>query len=319
MTREIDFTAPNCKDTLASGLNFYSQNFGFPDSKTWALHWIKQNLPDEYDRLKAAKDTQFSNRGFVCRMIARGLEVSQAQLESLAAFFKAIQTDPKPVEVDPSPSIQSTRKKAAPNIIIHQLEDIVDAILSDNDPTEVSIPTDVKQLEVARAWMEKEILEASEQISKHQAILMKLEDAYARCGGMVSGLKKVSTKVIKPVPPSKTPAAQAIKTMTYQKEDKDLGIVSLSPGKIVGARKVFAYQTNYKYGMLFVAKGSEGLSVSNSSIRGFDEEQSFMKTIRKPKEFFSSANIFLELGLQTSKRTKITSHINDKTILVAIE
>ena len=37
MTKEINFKDPNRTDTLASGLNHYSQSFDFKDSKKWAL------------------------------------------------------------------------------------------------------------------------------------------------------------------------------------------------------------------------------------------------------------------------------------------
>ena len=95
--------------------------------------------------------------------------------------------DPKPAKL--------VRKKVDSNSIIFQLEDVVDAILSDNEQPSVSIPVDVKQLDDARAWMEKEITHAAEQIAKQQEILNQLEDVYTRCGGIAEKLLDSATSL----------------------------------------------------------------------------------------------------------------------------
>lgn len=315
MTKEIDFTDVNCKDTLGSALNFYSQHFDYSDSKKWALDWLKKQYPDEYERLKNEPDRSFSNRGYVCRMLQRGFKGTNELYDQLTTFFKGI--TPRVVDVDPSQS----KKKASTvtvNEIILRIEDAIDDILSDREPRTIDLSIDTKKLADCRSWIEKEVLEASEQIEKFKAILSCLETTYRRAGGISEKLVKTPSKAPTTVPQKKV-AIQAIKTVTYLKEDKELGLVSVSPAKIVGAKKAFLYQTKYKVGMVFVAKEGETLTITGSSIRNFDSSQSYMKTIRKPKEFFKANNIFVEIGALLSKRQSITSHISDTTIIVKAE
>ena len=315
MTKEIDFTDPACRDTLGSALNFYSQNFDHSHSKKWALMWLHHNAPEEHERLKNEPDRAFSNRGFVCRMLQRGFKGTDDLHDRLMQFFKSI--TPQPINTTPAPK-KKLPVKMTVNEAILQIEDVIDDIMSDKDPRPINLPLDPKQLVTCRQWIEKEVLEASEQIEKFKAILACLEDTYARAGGVVEQLTKAKPKVQSQLPTKKV-ASQAVKTTTYLKEDKELGVKSVSPAKVVGAKKAFVYQTKYKIGMVFIAKEGETLSINGSSVRNFDPAQSYMKTIRKPKEFFQSANIYVELGAQTSKRQAVTSHIADSMIIVNAE
>lgn len=314
MTKEIDFADPNCRDTLASGLNHYSQNFDYSHSKKWALAWLSEHCPDEHIRLKDEPERSFSNRGFVCRMLKRGFKGSNDLHDRLLAFFKAI--TPREIEQ----SAQAPRRKPIKisiNEAILQIEDAIDDILSDKDPREINLPIDQKQLLECKGWIEKEVLDVSEQIEKFRAILACLESTYVRSGGIVEKLVKSKPKA---QPQTKQKVASLVaKTATYMKEDKELGLVSVSPARIVGANKAFVYQTKYKIGMVFVAKEGETLTVTGSSIRNFDPAQSYMKTIRKPKDFFKAKNIYVELSVQTSKRQAVTSHIADTMIIVNTE
>lgn len=314
MTKEIDFTDPTCRDTLGSALNFYSQNFDYSHSKKWALVWLLKHAPEEHDRLKNEPDRAFSNRGYVCRMIHRGFKGSDDLHDRLMRFFKAI--TPRSTDTAPTPK-KKLPAKVTINEAIMQVEDAIDDIMSDRDPRSITLPIDAKQLVTCREWIEKEVLEASEQIEKFKAILACLETTYSRAGGVVENLIKSKPKVQQQ--PVKKVASQAVKTTTYQKEDKELGIVSISPAKVVGAKKAFVYQTKYKIGMVFIAKEGETLTINGSSVRNFDPAQSYMKTIRKPKDFFTAKNIYVELGAQTSKRQAVTSHIADSMIIVNAE
>lgn len=316
MKNDINFNDPNCTHTLASGLSHYSNEFGFEHSKKWALDWIKDAMPAEYERLKNAKDTLFSNRGFVCRMIKNGLKVSPEQTLKLVEFFRGINTDPKPVEKAEEP--RNKKAVSQVNQIIFQLEDVVDAILSDGEPSTVTVPVDPKQIKEAQAWIEKEAIEAAEQISKHQAILAQLESVYERCGGIKSKLVKPAAKPAAKAKPDHADKAKAVKTMTYQKEDTELKVTSLSPAKLVGAKKALLYNTKHRTVCVYAAKPGQTLSVSGSSIRGADESKSYSKVVRKPAEFFAVANRMAAAELLNSKPRNVGMHVSDTMLIVEV-
>lgn len=310
---------PNFKDTdisLINGLRFYNEHCNFSHSKAYALEWIKTHLPDEYERLKDEKEHKFSNRGFVCRMWKNGLVLSDQQKHDLAKFFLNMPTTvPEVEERDPAPKRKPAEKM---NTIIFQMEDVVDAILSDNEPKPVEVPVDKAQLTEAQAWLEKQIIDAQEQVEKQKAILEQLTSVYERCGGIKNKIAPAKPKA----KPKETPAtlnadkAKAVKTMTYQKKDEELGIESLSPARLVGAKAAILYNTKYRTLLRFVAKPGETLVVSGSSIRNHDEEKSTSKKVRKPKDFFAVNDRWKAYDLLKTTERKATTHVSSEMMII---
>ena len=320
MTKEINFKDAGCTYTLASGLNHYSQNFDFKDSKKWSLEWIKTHLPDEYERLKDEKEHKFSNRGFVCRMWKNGLVLSDQQKHDLMKFFLNMPTTvPEAEDRDTTPSPKRKPVEVV-NTVIFQMDDVIDAILSDQEPKPVEIPVDKSKLNEAQAWLEKQIIDAQEQVEKQKAILEQLTSVYERCGGIKSKLAPAKPKV----KPKETPAtlnadkAKAIKTMTYQKKDEETGVESLSPARLVGAKAAIIYNTKYRTLMRFVAKPGEVLAVSGSSIRNHDETKSTSKKVRKPKDFFAVDDRWKAYDLLKTTERKATTHVSSEMMIIEV-
>lgn len=319
MIKDIDFKDTGCTDTLASGLNYYSQYNDYKDSKKWALDWLKVHLPDEYDRLKDEKEHKFSNRGFVCRMMKNGLVLSEQQKQNLAKFFINMTTTvPEIEEQDTAAPKRKPVEKV--NTVIFQMENVVDDILTDSEPKPVTVPVDKAQLAEAQAWLEKEIIEAQEQVEKHKTILEHLTSVYERCGGIKSKLSpskpKAKAKAKETVATINVDKAKAVKTMTYQKKDAELGIESLSPARLVGAKAAILYNTKYRTLLRFVAKPGESLVVSGSSIRNHDEEKSTSKKVRKPAEFFAEKDRWTAYALLKTTERKATTHVSSETMII---
>lgn len=316
MSKEINFKDPCCTETLLSGLNYYSQYFDFKDSKRWALEWIKTHLPDEFDRLKDEKEHKFSNRGFVCRMWKNGLVLSDQQKHDLMKFFLNMPTTvPEVEERAPAPKRKHAEKA---NTVIFQMEDVIDAILSDSEPKPVEVPVDKAQLIEAQAWLEKQIIDAQEQVEKQKAILNHLALVYERCGGIRSKITPVKTKAkLKETATTiNAEKAKAVKTMTYQKKDDELGIESLSPARLVGAKEALVYNTKYRTMIYFVAKPGEVLAVSGSSIRNHDETKSTSKTVRKPKDLFAENDLWKAYNLLKTAERKATTYVSPETMII---
>ena len=320
MSKDINFRDPACKHTLASGLNYYSQTFDFKDSKKWSIDWIQQHLPDEYDRLKDAKEHLFSNRGFVCRMIKNGLEVSEQQKHDLNKFFMGINTTrvvEETKETEPKPKRKPVEKV---NEVIFQMDDVVDAILSDEEPKPVTIPIDKSQLIEAQGWLEKQIVDAQEQVAKQQAILEQLISAYERCGG-------IKEKLSKPKKPAKvkdtkeslnTEKANAVKTMKYLKKNEELGIESLSPARIVGSQEALLYNAKYRTLIRYVAEPGKTLTVSGSSVRNWDQTKSTSKTVRKPKETLLVKDVWAAYDLVKTTAKTPNSRVNEEVLILSV-
>lgn len=324
MSKEIDFTDPKCTETLTTGLNHYSATFGFPESKRWSLDFLKKNFPDEAERLAGVAPERFSNRGYVCRMMHKGLRLPQETRDDLIKFFKEISTEPKPVEEVDSAEPKTRKKvKITTNPVIYQLEDVQDAILTDQEPKPVTVPADTAVVTEAKVWIEKEVLDVSEQIVKFKAMLDALEDVYGRCGGVVKGLKR---KPAKPAKPAKVVKIEKIKTaikvnaeLRYQEVDEETKVASLAPSKVIGAKRVMLYDGKYKAATLLVAATDAGLTISGQQIGNFDPDASSSRAVRHPKDFVTATNPFIEYNVLTSKLRLTIGKVMASQIFLAVE
>ena len=110
------------------------------------------------------------------------------------------------------------------------------------------------------------------------AILRTLQDHY------VKNQKPRKKRTVK-FDPSK-----AVKKVNYMKSCDELGISSIDPKKIIGAKKLVIFNTKYRYLQVFEASGHDGLMVKGTTIQNFDKDRSLMKTLRDPKSVLSKIN-----------------------------
>lgn len=82
-------------------------------------------------------------------------------------------------------------------------------------------------------------------------------------------------------------AVKATSDVKFRREDTEYQLVSADPSQIVGAKGVLVFNTkNRKIGLYF-AEDDSGLSISGTTIHGFDTK-STQKTLRKPMEQLES-------------------------------
>lgn len=304
-------------------LDEYRQQYTSEDSKRWSLDWLKVNIPEEYDRLKNAKETLFSNRGFFCKLIDTGFNATDKQISALKDYFKSIDLNRKSLtEVDDTVKKYPQRKVDKISRIIYQLEDVIDAI-SSNEEFEPIVISPNDDLRGAIEWCEKEIFEIQDSIDKLKQIEDVLKSTYERCGGIAKSLKKISNKPThKVIAPSKSLQQQKkdAQKISYKKIDKDNGLISLNPERVINASKVLLFNTKYKILHRFVASKGIKLSLSFSSIRGFDIEKSSARSIRvNPKDFFSKGDSIREFDNLNTKLSQVISRINSETVIVGAE
>lgn len=79
------------------------------------------------------------------------------------------------------------------------------------------------------------------------------------------------------------PPEQIVKKVLFLEKDNEIGISSLKPTELVGAAKLWVYNTKTRKLGCYRAKNDAGLSAKGTTILNYDEKQSTTKTIRKPK------------------------------------
>ena len=119
-------------------------------------------------------------------------------------------------------------------------------------------------------------------------------------------------------------ADKLVAKLKYKKSDEPLKLVSINPTDIIGAKELWVYNTkSRKLGKYVAAEFSE-LGVKGTTITGYDEHKSVMKTLRKPeeklKEFKAAGKVQLRKFLEDINATdaKMNGRINEEIVLLKV-
>lgn len=314
----------NDKISFIRALNYYSQYHSFEDSKKWALDWLSEQYPSIYGKIKDAKDYQFSNRGFICRMIKRGYNPSLDMVRELIGFFESINPLAKKAESEVD-SGYIPRKMNQPNMIVCALEDVIDSILSEKELPQIQLPVEPKVLKDARLWCDTQMIEFQEQVNKYQSLIDYFKDITVRISDIEEGSIK---SIVKKPEVSQTRsqelrnAAKLVEMVRCPLKIEEFGFVGLSPIKIIGSKKIMVYNTESRRAMVYVAMEGETLSVSRTAIKNFDESRSLSKTIRKPGNFFlalnNKANPFKLFDNTSTTPQQARCRLNEEVVIIAV-
>lgn len=133
--------------------------------------------------------------------------------------------------------------------------------------------------------------------------------------------KKASRAVRKP----KVKAAiKQIDRLQYLKESKEYRVASVNPLSVVGASRLFAFNTKHKILKELISNSTDGFQISGSTIKNVDNEESRETTLRKPETMLhvvtskSKKLINESWDKLTTKTRKTNTRINKDTILLRI-
>jgi predicted GNAT family acetyltransferase len=127
--------------------------------------------------------------------------------------------------------------------------------------------------------------------------------------------------------PRKTKAVskdKVVSKLKYKKQDEALKLVSVNPADIIGAKELWVYNTKSRKIGKYIAGEFNDLGVKGTTITGFDEHKSIMKTVRKPeeklKEFKAAGKVQLRKFLDDINATeaRMNGRINEEIILLKI-
>jgi hypothetical protein len=139
--------------------------------------------------------------------------------------------------------------------------------------------------------------------------------------------KLASNKSAARKPRKKKPISfeKKIKNLKFKKDDIDNKLVSIDPVKIIGAEKLWIYNTKTRKIGVYVAADAAGLDVKGSAIQNYKYGESVSKTLRKPKDVLSrvldGGKVVLRkvMGEINSKPVELNGRINKDTILLRVE
>jgi hypothetical protein len=128
----------------------------------------------------------------------------------------------------------------------------------------------------------------------------------------------------KPRKKKEKPASVVVSKLKFKEKDDTYNVVSVDPKQVIGANQLWVFNTKYRTLAVYNAMGPAGLNVKGSTLTGWDEKTSIIKTLRKPTEQLNKlkdgGKVVLRKFMDDIKcKPKIaTGRINKDVVLVRI-
>lgn len=118
---------------------------------------------------------------------------------------------------------------------------------------------------------------------------------------------------------------KVVAKLKYMKTNEPLKLVSINPADIIGSKELWVYNAKSRKLGRYVANEYMELGVKGTTITGFSETLSVMKTVRKPeeklKEFKAAGKVALRKFLDDINATeaRMNGRINEETVLLKVQ
>ena len=176
---------------------------------------------------------------------------------------------------------------------------------------------------------ERQLLEAYEGVTNEtiEKGIKAYDNIFEACDYMIS----IANANRKPRKKKEKSPEQLVAKMQYKKEDTKLELKSIDPAEIIYAEELWVYNTKTRKLGHYVARTLDprglnrpgtGLMVKGTSIKGFNEEASVQKTLRKPEkqlEEFTNSGPKKVLEFYDAIKTmgiKLNGRINAEVLLL---
>ena len=176
---------------------------------------------------------------------------------------------------------------------------------------------------------ERQLLESYEDVDNEtiQKGIKAFDNIFEACDRMIA----IANANRKPRKKKEKSPEQLVAKMQFKKNDEKANLESIDPAEIIYAEQVWVYNTKTRKLGHYIAKVLDprgmnrpgtGLMVKGTSIKGFDEENSIQKTLRKPEEQlkeFANSGPKKVVEFYSAIRTmgvKLNGRINSEVILL---
>jgi hypothetical protein len=119
-------------------------------------------------------------------------------------------------------------------------------------------------------------------------------------------------------------ADKQVTKLKYKKEDTEYKIVSITPLSMIGAHRLYTFNTKTRVITEFVTNSAKGFEVSGSTLKNIDTSVSRCTRLRKPDAFIpivlkkTTNQIDKEWKTLTTKTTVPNGRMNEDTILLKV-
>jgi hypothetical protein len=108
--------------------------------------------------------------------------------------------------------------------------------------------------------------------------------------------------------------------LNFQNDFAEYGLISINPEKIVGAKTLLLFNTKTRALQYYVSDNPNGLTVKGSTLKDYDPDKSYSKTVRKPEEVLPKLTTIKKAEKIVSEikavEKKLTGRVNKDTIIL---
>lgn len=324
-------------------LNWYNYMCELDQAREWLLAFMKSDNHPKADIKAVERLPKYyipTTIGWVARMKANGNTIPtnyfETRLAELIEQGKQVIVAERAERVSDGMTIRE-RTVAKTSQVIEDLEEALDVDMVANkvrkfsvyeffQSKQVSVPA-ANIIRANYAPMIEELTSDDPQVKEAYGRKLKAELAFWQAFlddcDRYTGNKKAAV-VRKPKAKKVKSAVEVTSKLNYQKEDVTLKIVSRNPAEIIGAQKLFTFNTKTRKLTCYNAMGPAGLGVKGASVIGFDPEQSVSKSLRRPKEPIDKLLSLGKVGLRKfmdeikTNPTSPSGRINSDTIILRV-
>lgn len=253
-------------------------------------------------------------------------------------FLKVAKEDTKAKEKKFVITPQMRMKQKVLDTVMEDLYLLEDSWLEGGKPLKINLYKqmqvhDIKRFEEIESWIneylvdyelflkkDEYILEAYNHLTRKEVqervkILKQFQEDVESFKASKKAVRKVTIKKVKG-------ADKQVAKLKYQKQNADYKLTSINPLRVPTSMHVYLFNTKNKQLTILNSMSPDGVTVSGSTVKGFDPETSLKITLRKPNEVIP---IILKKSVKqidkmveglTTKPSKANGRINENMVIL---
>ena len=192
---------------------------------------------------------------------------------------------------------------------------------------------DIKRFEEIEGWINEYLNDYNLFLAKDEYILecykhltrkevqgrVKILEGFVEDVASFKASKKATRKVtIKKI----KGADKQVAKLKYQKQNSEYKLTSINPLKVPTSMHIYLFNTKNKELTVLHSMSPDGMTVSGSTIKGFDQASSVKITLRKPNDLIpiilkkSVKQIDKEIDKLTTKPKKANGRVNENMVIL---
>jgi hypothetical protein len=317
------------QSTLITTLNWYNYNSSHQQIKDYVIEYFNEAMPEIISTLKDIPKTLFPpTLGALCRMLSRGYPNSNYILHKIDTLLKDLLASTyekellKPI-VDKKPAKVISKTD-------NTIEDI-DGYLDNCITTHTFPKKDWAKTAIASTLTKKDRISLNDYYQDLLTQLNNSKDEYSlskqnfeKYKTTVQGIIEAFSIVTERKPRALKPVdlSKLVSKVKYLEDCPNLGLKSINPVEILGAKYVLLFDTKYRKLQLIIAE--DKLTVRGSTIYGINKDISISKMVKFPliiQNKFMVNGFEYVLGsfkLLKSKAGTPTGSLNEHTLILKV-